>query len=64
MPIRVVLGEDSVIVREGIRAWPQGDPAIELAAAVGDYSSLSDACDRGEDGPTAGQEQHPPSPSR
>src|SRR3712207_2601986 len=46
MAIRVVLGEDSLIVREGIRQLLATDPEIDVIAAVGDLASLRDACDR------------------
>jgi DNA-binding NarL/FixJ family response regulator len=46
MPIRVALGEDSLIVREGLRKLLDGAPAMELVAAAGDLPSLRDACDR------------------
>ena len=46
MPIRVVLGEDSLIVREGVRQLLAIDPDVEIVAAVADADSLRDACDR------------------
>jgi len=49
MPIRVALGEDSLIVREGVRQLLAVDPEIEIVAAVGDELSLRQAC----------EEQHP-----
>jgi DNA-binding NarL/FixJ family response regulator len=45
MPTRIVLGEDSLIVREGIRQLLALDPEIEIVAAVGDYLSLRQACE-------------------
>jgi DNA-binding NarL/FixJ family response regulator len=42
---RIVLGEDSLIVREGIRQLLALDPEIEIVAAVGDYLSLRQACE-------------------
>jgi DNA-binding NarL/FixJ family response regulator len=45
MPIRVVLGEDSLIVREGVRQLLAVDPEIEIVAAVGDQLSLRQACE-------------------
>src|SRR3954447_4778744 len=45
MSIRVVLGEDSLIVREGVSQLLAADPDIELVAAVGDQPSLRRACD-------------------
>ena len=49
MAIRVALGEDSLIVREGVRQLLAVDPEIEIVAAVGDELSLRRAC----------EEQHP-----
>jgi DNA-binding NarL/FixJ family response regulator len=48
MPIRIVIGEDSLIVREGISQLLSTDPAVEIVAAVGDAASLRDACLRHE----------------
>jgi DNA-binding NarL/FixJ family response regulator len=44
MPIRIVIGEDSLIVREGVSQLLAVDPAVEVVAAVGDAHSLHDAC--------------------
>jgi len=46
MPIRVVLGEDNLLVREGVSQLLAGDPDIEVVAAVGDHPSLREACDQ------------------
>jgi DNA-binding NarL/FixJ family response regulator len=47
MPIRVALGEDSLLVREGLRQLLSLDPgAVEIVAAVGDLDALREACDR------------------
>ena len=46
MPIRIALGEDSLIVREGVRQLLAVDPTVEIVAAVSDAGSLRDACDR------------------
>jgi len=46
MPIRVVLGEDSLLVREGVRQLLEVDPDIDVVAAVGDLETLRDACER------------------
>jgi DNA-binding NarL/FixJ family response regulator len=46
MAIRVALGEDSLLVREGISRVLSSDPELELVAAVGDLDSLRDACAR------------------
>jgi len=48
MPIRIALGEDSLIVREGVRQLLAIDPDVEIVAAVADADSLRDACDRHE----------------
>jgi DNA-binding NarL/FixJ family response regulator len=45
MPIRIALGEDSLIVREGVRQLLAIDPEIEIVAAVGDQFSLRQACE-------------------
>jgi DNA-binding NarL/FixJ family response regulator len=45
MPIRVALGEDSLIVREGVHKMLAVDPEIEIVAAVSDQTSLRQACD-------------------
>lgn len=46
MAIRVVLGEDSLIVREGISRLLDVDDAITVVAAVGDLDALHEACAR------------------
>jgi DNA-binding NarL/FixJ family response regulator len=46
MPIRVALGEDSLIVREGVQQLLAGDPGLEVVAAVGDAVALRDVCER------------------
>jgi len=46
MPVRLALGEDSLIVREGLRRLLDSDPSMEIVAAVGDYASLVEVCDR------------------
>jgi DNA-binding NarL/FixJ family response regulator len=45
MTIRLAVGEDSLIVREGLRQLLGADPRLEVVAVVGDIDSLSDACD-------------------
>jgi DNA-binding NarL/FixJ family response regulator len=40
MPIRVVLAEDSYLVREGIRMLLESRPQLELVATCGDLDSL------------------------
>jgi DNA-binding NarL/FixJ family response regulator len=44
MPIRIALGEDSLIVREGVHQLLAVDPEIEIVAAVADQYSLRQAC--------------------
>jgi DNA-binding NarL/FixJ family response regulator len=46
MPIRIVLAEDNLIMREGVRHLLEGDPELELIAAVADGDSLRELCDR------------------
>ena len=46
MPIRVVLGEDSLIVREGIGQLLAASPTVEVVATCGDYDSLVEAVER------------------
>jgi DNA-binding NarL/FixJ family response regulator len=46
MRIRVVLGDDSLFIREGLRQLLRSDPDMEIVAAVGDLDSLTEACDR------------------
>jgi DNA-binding NarL/FixJ family response regulator len=46
MAIRVALGEDSLIVREGVHQLLAVDPAVEIVASVGDLDSLREACAR------------------
>jgi len=45
MAIRIALGEDSLIVREGIHQVLGVDPDVEIIAAVGDQLSLRQACE-------------------
>src|ERR1700754_1175061 len=45
MGTRVLLGEDSLIVREGIRQLLEADGEIDVVAALGDIDSLRDACE-------------------
>ncbi len=45
MPTRIALGEDSLIVREGVRQLLAVDPEVEIVAAVGDELSLRQACE-------------------
>ena len=46
MTVRVVLGDDSLIVREGLRQLLAGDPTLQIVAAVGDAAALRDACEQ------------------
>jgi DNA-binding NarL/FixJ family response regulator len=46
MAIRVVLGEDSLIVREGVRQLLEADPDVTVVAEAGDMASLRAACER------------------
>jgi DNA-binding NarL/FixJ family response regulator len=46
MSVRVVLGEDNLIVREGVRQLLEVDPEIDVVAAVGDSASLREVCER------------------
>ena len=45
MPIRIALGEDSLIVREGVHQLLALDPDVEVVAAVADQHSLRQACE-------------------
>jgi DNA-binding NarL/FixJ family response regulator len=40
VPIRVILAEDSYLVREGVRRLLESEPAIDLVAVCEDYDSL------------------------
>jgi DNA-binding NarL/FixJ family response regulator len=44
--IRIALGDDSLIVREGIGHLLAGDPDMEVVATVGDLPALREVCDR------------------
>jgi DNA-binding NarL/FixJ family response regulator len=43
VPIKVVLAEDSYLVREGVRRLLEYEPDIELVAVCEDYDSLLEA---------------------
>jgi len=45
VPIRIALGEDSLIVREGVHQLLSLDPSVEIVAAVADQLSLRKACE-------------------
>ncbi len=40
MPLRLVIAEDHLFVREGIRRLLEADPELEVAAVCGDFDSL------------------------
>lgn len=46
MPIRIVLAEDSYLVREGLHRLLGTQPGVEVAAVCGDLDSLIEAVDR------------------
>lgn len=46
MPIRVLLGEDSLIVREGVVHLLASDDEIDVVAALGDLPSILETCER------------------
>jgi len=46
MSLRLAVGEDSLIVREGLQKLLGNDPAMEIVAVAGDLESLRAACDR------------------
>jgi DNA-binding NarL/FixJ family response regulator len=48
MSIRMVVGEDSLIVREGVCQLLAVDPAVDVVSAVADLDSLRQACDEHE----------------
>jgi DNA-binding NarL/FixJ family response regulator len=46
MPIRVILGEDDLLVREGVCRLLDADPDVDVVAVAGDLASLYAACER------------------
>lgn len=48
MSIRVVLAEDSVLLREGVRALIDEQPEVDIIASCGDYDALFTAVDEHE----------------
>jgi DNA-binding NarL/FixJ family response regulator len=46
MSIRVVVGEDNYLMREGIREVLEAEDDVEIAALAGDYTSLANAVER------------------
>ena len=66
MPIRVALGEDSLIVREGVQQLLAVDPEVEIVAAVGG-PALAPPGLRGASSPTSCSPTsacRPPTPTR
>ena len=45
MPIRILLGEDSLLVREGVHRLLAVDPDVEVVGAAADEGSLRQSCD-------------------
>src|SRR5918997_1070431 len=43
VPVKVVIAEDSIIVREGIQEMLTGSPTVEVLAACGDVDTLNEA---------------------
>jgi DNA-binding NarL/FixJ family response regulator len=48
VPIRVVLAEDNVLLREGVGRLIDAEPGLELVASCGDYDELMAAIEREE----------------
>jgi DNA-binding NarL/FixJ family response regulator len=46
MPVRIVVADDSLIVREGLQQLLSTSPAVEVVAACGDMESLLEAVER------------------
>lgn len=46
MSIRIAIGDDSLIVREGLRRMLGQDPGLEIVATVGDLPALEAVCDQ------------------
>jgi DNA-binding NarL/FixJ family response regulator len=46
MPIRIAIGDDSLIVREGLRRMLDEDRDLEIVATVADLPALKAVCDR------------------
>ena len=46
MPIRLVIADDHLLVREGVRRLLETEPDIEIAAVCGDLGSLLAAVER------------------
>jgi DNA-binding NarL/FixJ family response regulator len=45
VPVRILLGEDNLLVREGVQRLLAGDPDVEVVGAVADEPSLRERCD-------------------
>ena len=45
MPIRILLGEDSLLVREGVQRLLAVDPYVEVVGTAADEPSLRQSCD-------------------
>jgi DNA-binding NarL/FixJ family response regulator len=45
MTIRIVVGEDSLLIREGVRELLAGDSEVDVVAAVADLPALRAACE-------------------
>jgi DNA-binding NarL/FixJ family response regulator len=59
--LRVALGEDSLIVREGVRQLLEVDSDIEVVATAGDAATLRDACERDQPDVVVSDIRMPPS---
>jgi DNA-binding NarL/FixJ family response regulator len=46
MTLRVVLGEDSLIVREGLHQLLEADPGLAVVGVAADMTALRDECER------------------
>lgn len=46
MPIRIVLAEDNVLLREGVSRLIDAEPELELVASCGDYDELLEAIEK------------------
>jgi DNA-binding NarL/FixJ family response regulator len=46
MAIRIVVGDDNLIVREGLRQLLGQDPELQIVATVGDLPALEATCER------------------
>jgi DNA-binding NarL/FixJ family response regulator len=46
MTVRIAIGDDNLIVREGLQRMLGADPALEIVATVGDLPALEAVCHR------------------